>query len=78
MIVITGVVTAIQGHFPLPRTGWILWTLVLFTISGLAFMFSVVPLQRQLRDLAQAGEQSGTFEYAQYHALALMVLKPGQ
>jgi uncharacterized membrane protein len=33
-------------------------------------MIRVVPLQRQLRAMAEAGAQSGTFEYARYHALA--------
>jgi len=71
VIVITGVMAAIQGHLPLLRTGWIAWTLLLFTVSGLVFAFSVVPLQRQLRDVARAGAASGTFDYAQYHARAL-------
>jgi uncharacterized membrane protein len=70
-IVVTGVAAAIHGHYPLLRTGWILWTLVLFTVSGLVFMFRVAPLQRQLRALAAAAVESGTFEYAQYRALAV-------
>ncbi len=71
VIVITGVLAAIQGHLPLLRTGWIAYTLLLFTVSGVVFAFSVVPLQRQLRDLARAGAASGTFDYTQYHARAL-------
>ncbi len=71
IIVITGVLAAIQGHLPLLRTGWIAWPILLFTLSGLVFMFSVVPLQRQLRDIARAGAASGAFDYAQYHARAL-------
>jgi uncharacterized membrane protein len=70
-IIISGFAAAIHGNFPILRTGWILWTLILFSISGLIFMIRVVPLQRQLRALADAGAQSGTFEYARYHALAV-------
>jgi len=70
-IIISGFAAAIHGNFPILRTGWILWTLVLFSVSGLIFMMRVVPLQRQLRALAEAGAQSGTFEYARYHALAV-------
>ena len=70
-IVITGVIAAIYGNFPILRTGWILWTLVLFSVSGLIFIFRVAPFQRQLRALAEAGAQSGSFEYARYHALAV-------
>lgn len=69
-IIATGVAAAIYGNYPLLRTGWILWTLILFTISGLVFMARVAPLQRQLLALAKAGVQSGTFAFADYHAVA--------
>lgn len=70
-IIISGVAAAIYGGFPILHTGWILWTIVLFSFSGLIFMFRVAPLQRQLRALAETGVQSGAFEYARYHALAV-------
>jgi uncharacterized membrane protein len=70
-IIVSGIATAIDGNFPLLRTGWILWTLVLFSVSGLVFMLRVAPLQRQLRTFAEAGAQSGVFEYERYHALAV-------
>jgi len=66
-IIAGGVALAIYGGFPILGTAWILWSLILFGISGLAFMFRVAPLQRQLRTYAR----SGTFEYAKYHALAV-------
>jgi uncharacterized membrane protein len=71
VIIATGVISAIQANLPLLRTGWIAWTLVLFTISGLLFMFRVAPLQRQLRTLAEAGAASGSFDYESYHRVAL-------
>lgn len=70
VITVTGLAAAIHGRLPILGTGWILWTLVLFSVSGLMFMFRVAPLQRQLRTLARAGAESGTFDYARYHALA--------
>ncbi len=69
VIITTGVFGAISGALPLLRTGWIAWTLILFAISGLIFMFRVVPLQRQLRALAQVG-MAGGFDYADYHRMA--------
>ena len=69
-IIVTGVAAAIYGNYPLLRTGWILWTLILFTVSGLVFLIRVAPLQRQLRALAEAAVESGTFEYAHYRAVA--------
>lgn len=70
-IIVSGFAAAIHGNFPILRTPWILWTLVLFSISGIVFMVRVVPLQRQLRALAEDGVKSGAFEYARYHALAV-------
>jgi uncharacterized membrane protein len=70
-IIVSGCAVAIHAGLPILRTGWILWTLIAFSVSGLIFMFRVAPLQRQLRALAQAGEQSHAFEYARYHALAV-------
>jgi uncharacterized membrane protein len=70
-IIVTGVAAAIYGDLPILRTGWILWTLILFIVSGIVFMTRVAPLQRQLRAVAGAGVQSGTFEYAHYHALSI-------
>jgi uncharacterized membrane protein len=70
-IIVTGIAAAIYGNFPILRTGWILWTLILFIVSGLIFMIRVAPLQRQLRALAEAAAQSGTFDCARYRALAV-------
>ncbi|HEY7840612.1 MAG TPA: DUF2269 family protein [Gammaproteobacteria bacterium] len=69
LIIIFGVAAAVLAGLPLLRTGWILWSLILFTLSGVAFMWKVAPLQRQLRDLALAGMNSG-FDYDAYHRLA--------
>jgi uncharacterized membrane protein len=71
LIIATGVAAAIYGQLPILRTGWIFWTLVLFLVSGAIFMIWVVPLQRRLGAAAQAGVQSGSFDYAAYHALAV-------
>jgi uncharacterized membrane protein len=71
IIIVTGVAAAIHGNFPLLRTGWILWSLIFFGISGLIFMVRLAPLQRQLRALAESAAQSGPFDYARYHALAV-------
>ena len=69
-IVAAGVLLAIHRHFPILGTGWILWTIVLLTISGVVFSMRVAPLQRQLRTLAESGT-AGAFDYPRYRALAL-------
>ena len=70
VIIASGIMTAVSGGLPLLRTGWILWTLVLFGTSGLVFMAFVGPLQRQLLALAQAGSGKGVFDYAGYAVVA--------
>lgn len=70
-IIVSGVWAAIHAGLPILRTSWILAALLLFTISGLIFMIRVAPLQRQLRDMAQTGAQTGSFNYEHYHHLAI-------
>ncbi|HKU90033.1 MAG TPA: DUF2269 family protein [Steroidobacteraceae bacterium] len=69
-IIAAGVALAIYGHFPLLRTPWIMWTLVLFGISGIVFSVRVAPMQRQLKAMAENGTR-GDFDYERYRALAL-------
>lgn len=70
VIIATGIFAAVQGGIPLLRTGWIAWTLLLFGISGAAFALRVAPLQRELRALAEAGANGGSFSFDAYHRLA--------
>jgi len=57
-ILVSGVAAAILAGFPLLRTGWILWPLALFAISGAAFGMRVAPLQRQLAAFAHAAQDT--------------------
>jgi uncharacterized membrane protein len=70
VIIGSGVIAAVQGGFPLLRTGWILWTLVLFGISGIVFGVRLTPLQRQMRDFAGAAAAAGGFDRAAYDRLS--------
>jgi uncharacterized membrane protein len=51
------------------RTFWIVWSLVLFGISGAAFSVFVAPLQKKLLANTRAGI-SGDWNRAQYDALS--------
>ena len=68
LLTIAGLAAAITGGFPILRTGWVFWGLVLLIISGLSFMFSVGPLQRKITALARAGN-TGQFDWARYESL---------
>ena len=69
LILIGGFGAAFIGGLPLLRTRWILAGIVLFTISGIAYMARVVPLQRQMLGAARTGVETGTLDWDKYSAL---------
>jgi uncharacterized membrane protein len=70
VILIGGFGAALVGGLPLLRTPWILAGIILFTISGSAYMGRVVPLQRQMLAVARSGVETGTFDWDRYRALS--------
>ena len=70
VILIGGFGAASKGGLPMLRTGWIFWSIVLFTLSGIAFSARVAPLQKQLAALAESGAASGSFDWALYRTLS--------
>jgi uncharacterized membrane protein len=67
VITLAGIAAAIRGGLPLLGTGWILWSLILFSLSGMAFAWRVAPLQKQLLALARSSE----FDWNRYRAKSL-------
>ena len=71
LILIGGFGAAGVGKLPMLHTAWILWSIVLFTISGIAFMARLVPIQKKLRAVAEsAGGDAGTMDWATYQRLS--------
>jgi uncharacterized membrane protein len=70
VIVAAGISAAIIGRLPLLRTGWIFWSLVLFTLSGIAFMGWLAPIQRRMVRVMEAGAASGTPDWNAYRRLS--------
>ena len=69
-ILVFGVAAAIIGGLPILGTGWIWQSIVLFSVSGLAFMLEIAPLQRRLLSLASAGVNSQEWDAAAYRRLS--------
>ncbi len=83
-----GLATAFAGHIPILSTGWLLWGIIAFVLSGLAFG----PLARTQRALAAAARAGDLSEYDRLSggwalwgsialgfpivAFVLMILKP--
>jgi uncharacterized membrane protein len=68
VITAAGVFAAIQAGLPLLRTGWILWSIVAFALSGIAFGWKVAPLQQRLLKMA---ESESELDWAAYHRMSL-------
>jgi uncharacterized membrane protein len=66
-ITLFGVGLAMHAKLPILGTGWILWSIILFIISGIAFMAKLVPLQKKLAALASDKEK---FNWEEYHKLS--------
>jgi uncharacterized membrane protein len=68
VVIITagGFLTAIYGHFPILRTGWIFWSIIMFSISGLAFAFKVAPLQKKIYNLILNKDPSTDFNWENF------------
>ena len=52
-ILLTGFAAAIVAKLPILGTGWVLWPIILFSISGIVFGVWVAPLQRKILDIAR-------------------------
>lgn len=71
LILIGGFGAAGVGGLPMLGTPWILWSIILFTISGIAFMGWLVPVQKKLRAVAAAGaEDASKMDWAAYGRLS--------
>lgn len=67
IILIGGIGAAIQHRLPMLRTGWIFWPIILFSLSGIAFSWKVVPLQKKISMLTSGDHDN--FDWARYSKL---------
>jgi uncharacterized membrane protein len=71
LILIGGFGAAGIGRLPMIRTPWIFWSIVLFTISGIAFMAFLVPIQKKLCAVAAAGaDDASKMDWVAYARLS--------
>lgn len=55
LLTMTGIALAIRMRFPLMGTGWILWSVIALSLSGVIFVARVLPLQKRI---ARAWEEA--------------------
>jgi uncharacterized membrane protein len=71
VILIGGFSAAIKAHLPILHTGWILWSIIMFSVSGIAFSVKLVPLQKKLYDITlNTGDGKG-FDWKAFNKLYL-------
>ena len=70
-IVAGGIFAAVLGHYPLLHTKWIFWSIVMISISGLAFAFKVAPVQRKIYQVTSNKETSADFDWKNFDKLYL-------
>jgi uncharacterized membrane protein len=68
VITLAGIGTAVVGQYPLLRTGWILWSIILFAISGMIFSWKVAPLQARIAEMARAASDSNQMNWDLYRS----------
>jgi uncharacterized membrane protein len=69
-ITAAGIAAALEGDLPILGTGWIWQSIVLFSLSGMAFVWRIAPLQVRLRALAREGAERGGLDEAQYRRVS--------
>lgn len=70
LITLAGVGVAMASRTPLLSTGWLFWSILLFTISGLIFMARLAPLQKAILAFARSSEAPAKFDWTIYRRLA--------
>ena len=67
LLLIFGLGGALHGGLNLLGTGWIFWSIILYVISGIAFMAKVSPIQKKIVALAK---NESKFSWEEYQKLA--------
>jgi len=52
IIIVAGILSAFYGNIPVFRTGWIIWSIALFSLSGVIFSTKLSVLLRKMKELS--------------------------
>ncbi len=69
LIAATGVMTAMVGRLPIFGTGWIIWSIALFILSGIVFMARVAPLQKRMAAMTEEHAGDIAFDWSTFRGL---------
>ena len=78
IIIIAGILAAFYGNIPVLRTGWILWSIVLFSLSGVIFSTRLSVVLRKMLELTKdhnnIQQQSIDDLYKQWNTWAMIAI----
>ena len=68
VIIVTagGILAAVHAKLPILQTGWIFWSVVMFSVSGLVFAIKLVPLQKKICKLTFDKETANDFNREEF------------
>lgn len=69
ILFIFGLGAALHGGLSIFGTGWILWSIVMFLISGFAFSAKLAPIQRKMYKLTSENQDNTAFEWNNFEEL---------
>ena len=69
LITFFGLFAAFNAGFPVFKTGWILWSIILFSISGAVFGWKVAPLQKKIYEFASNHSTGQDFNWNEFNKL---------
>ena len=68
-IILFGILGAIKGGYPIFGTGWILWSIILFSLSGISFGIFVAPLQKKIHKMTSEGGKFDEQEFSKMYRM---------
>ena len=63
IIIVAGILSAFYGNIPVLRTGWIIWSITLFSLSGVIFSTKLSVLLRKMKELTNDQDSSNEQEW---------------
>jgi len=67
VITVCGLLAAIYANYPILGSGWIFWSIIMFSISGIIFSYKVAPLQKKIYSLTMNKENDSGFDWTQFN-----------
>lgn len=69
IITISGLLIAMEANIQVLRIGWILWPIILFSLSGIVYFLRVVPLQKKISKLTNHSGNDDNFDWDHFRRI---------